>query len=113
MANSPIQPLERRILHALFALSRDTLHISAASLADAVGTTPTRAAAALIALERAGLCDASRARLTMLGLATAAQMGSARGGGSPRKRKATVTELRARAEENEPLAAMPSLPPLA
>ena len=55
---SPSRSLERRILHALFALSRDTLHISAGTLADAVGTTPTRAAAALIALERAGLTPA-------------------------------------------------------
>jgi hypothetical protein len=110
MADSLVQSLERRILHALFALSRDTQHISAATLADAVGTTPTRAAATLIALERAGLCDASRARLTMLGLAKAARMGSARGG-TPRARKLTVQVARAIEADVEPLAAMPSSAP--
>jgi hypothetical protein len=107
--NSSAASLQRRILHALFALSRDTQHISAATLADAVGTTPTRAAATLIALERAGLCDASRARLTMLGLATAARMGSARGG-TPRVRKLAVREPSA-IDVHEPLAALPSSPP--
>jgi hypothetical protein len=109
MADSLANSLQRRILHALFALSRDTQHISAATLADAVGTTPTRAAATLIALERAGLCDASRARLTMLGLATAARMGSARGG-TPRARKLPVIQAQPQAgiAQDEPLAATPS-----
>jgi len=111
LANSLTASLQRRILHALFALSRDTQHISAATLADAVGTTPTRAAATLIALERAGLCDASRARLTMLGLATAARMGSARGG-TPRVRKPPAVQAhppQPQAAQDEPLAAAPSL----
>jgi hypothetical protein len=102
--------LQRRILHALFALSRDTQHISAATLADAVGTTPTRAAATLIALERAGLCDASRARLTMLGLAAAARMGSARGG-TPRAPKVAPRSIQAIDSAAEPLAALPSTAP--
>ncbi|HMI94631.1 MAG TPA: hypothetical protein VK509_24825 [Polyangiales bacterium] len=110
MADSLANSLQRRILHALFALSRDTQHISAATLADAVGTTPTRAAATLIALERAGLCDASRARLTMLGLAAAARMGSARGG-TPRMRKVPARTLQAIEHEAEPLAALPSSAP--
>ena len=98
--------LQRKLLHALFALSRDTRHISARTLADAVGTTPTRAAAGLIALERAGLCDASRARLTMVGLATAARMGSVRGGGPRRMPKpAPVVALGADVDHAEPLAA--------
>jgi hypothetical protein len=110
MADSLANSLQRRILHALFALSRDTQHISAATLADAVGTTPTRAAATLIALERAGLCDASRARLTMLGLATAARMGSARGG-SPRARKPAAVRAQPQPQipQEEPLAAAPGL----
>lgn len=103
--------LQRRILHALFALSRDTRHISARTLADAAGTTPTRAAAALVALERAGLCDASRARLTMLGLARAARMGSARGGG-PRRKPEPAREAPTAVppdQRDEPLAAAPIL----
>ena len=43
--------------------------------------SPTVAAGALVALERAGLVDASRARLTMLGLARAARL-EATGGGA-------------------------------
>jgi hypothetical protein len=107
LANSISASLQRRILHALFALSRDTQHNSAATLADAVGTTPPRAAATLIALERAGLCDASRARLTMLGLATAARMGSARGG-APRARRPPHVPAQPAVAQEEPLAAAPS-----
>lgn len=73
-------PIENRILYALFALSRDTLPIDAERLGAAVGVGPTRAAEALVNLERAGLVDASRARLTMLGLARAAGAGSGAGG---------------------------------
>jgi hypothetical protein len=72
--------LEQQTLYALFCLSRDTRHISASTLAAALSVTPTCAAAALVALERAGLVDASRARLTMLGLAQAVRLGSAAGG---------------------------------
>lgn len=107
--------LQRRILHALFSLSRDTRHISAATLADAVGTTPTRAASALIALERAGLCDASRARLTMLGLATASRIRGQRGGPVRRRKSRAVqvnqlvqpapVQLPVRRDQPEPLAA--------
>ena len=71
-----------RILFALFCLSRDTRHIDATELARAAGVFVTEAAEALLALERAGLVDATRARLTMLGLARAAAM-SAAGGGRP------------------------------
>lgn len=71
-----------RILFALFCLSRDTRHIDASELARAAGISPTGAAEALVVLERAGLVDASRARLTMLGLARAAKL-SGTGGGRP------------------------------
>ena len=71
-----------RVLIALFVMSRDNRPISAASLARAAALTPTRAAEALIALERAGLVDATRARLTMLGLATAVRCGGAGAGGA-------------------------------
>jgi hypothetical protein len=71
-----------RILFALFCLSRDTQHIDASELARAAGISPTLAAQGLVVLERAGLVDASRARLTMLGLARAVKL-SAAGGGRP------------------------------
>jgi len=72
--------IENRILYALFALSRDTLPIDAARLGAAVGVGATRAAETLVSLERAGLVDASRARLTMLGLAKAVAGGQSLGG---------------------------------
>lgn len=71
---------ENRILYALYCLSRDTRHISAQTLARAAEVTPTHAARALVALEAAGLVDASRARLTMLGLAKAVSAGADLGG---------------------------------
>jgi hypothetical protein len=68
-----------RILVALFCLCRDTRPVDASTLGHATGLSPTQAAEALLALERAGWVDASRARLTMLGLARATQL-SARAG---------------------------------
>jgi hypothetical protein len=70
-----------RILVALYCLSRDTCHIDATSLGRTAGVSATAAAEALVNLERAGLVDASRARLTMLGLARAARIEAAGGGG--------------------------------
>jgi DNA-binding transcriptional ArsR family regulator len=101
MTDSP----QHRVLHALFCLSRDTGHISATTLGAAVGLTPTLAAQTLVALERAGLVDASRARLTLLGLATAVRLGPASSGsGSKRAVRAAVVE-RTLAPAQEPLAA--------
>jgi hypothetical protein len=71
-----------RILYALYCFSRDTCQIDATELARSVGVSATQAAEALVALERAGLVDATRARLTMPGLARAAAMG-AQGSGGP------------------------------
>ena len=70
-----------RVLHALYCLSRYTCHIDATELARAVAITPTEAAQALLALEQAGWVDASRARLTMLGLARAAALNAGSNGG--------------------------------
>jgi hypothetical protein len=71
-----------RILYALFCFSRDTCSIDASALARSCGVTATQAAAALVTLEHGGLVDATRARLTMLGLARAVALGTA-GSGSP------------------------------
>jgi hypothetical protein len=72
-----------RVLFALYCFSRDTYRIDASALARSVGLSATQAAAALVMLERAGLVDATRARLTMLGLARAVAL-SASGNGAPR-----------------------------
>ena len=71
-----------RILFALYCFSRDTCRIDASELGRAVGLTASRTAGALIDLERAGLVDAGRARLTMRGLARAVAL-QAGGGGCP------------------------------
>lgn len=93
-----------RILYALFCLSRDTRHIDATELACAARAAVTEAAQALLALERSGLVDASRARLTMLGLARAAAMSGA-GGGQPRVDLRHAKPRKSRAAS--PLAAAP------
>ncbi|MDD9943729.1 MAG: hypothetical protein OXU20_21990 [Myxococcales bacterium] len=70
-----IDAIEDRILHTIYCLSRDTRPIDAVILGRAVAISATAAAEALVRLERASLVDASRARLTMLGLARACQIG--------------------------------------
>lgn len=67
--------LLQHTLQAIFSLSRETLPVDATSIARAVGTTPVRVAEALVELEQRGWVDASRARLTMLGLAKAVANG--------------------------------------
>ena len=60
----------------------DTSRIDASELARSVGLSASDAARELIELERAGLVDATRARLTMPGLARAVALESG-GGGAP------------------------------
>jgi hypothetical protein len=96
-------PIAQQVLYALFCLSRDTRHIDATTLAAALSLTPTRAADALLALEHAGLVDASRARLTMLGLASAVRLGPAAGG--PRVDLAAAVAAAERRPSPVPLAA--------
>lgn len=99
------------ILVALFCLCRDTARVDATTLAQLTGHTPTLAAQALIALERAGLVDATRARLTMLGLARAARLAAAQRGGGGRQPAANSSkqlkpaQLVARARIKPPVAA--------
>lgn len=69
------QQLLNNTLQAMFSLSRATLPVDASSIARVVGTSPMRVAEALVVLEQRGLVDASRARLTMLGLAKAVANG--------------------------------------
>src|SRR5688500_20095159 len=87
-AKDTLTAIEQQVLIALFRLSRDTLHISARTLADEVSCTPTQTGAALVALEAKGVVDATRARLTMKGLVLAAQLGAGSGGARVTRRKA-------------------------
>lgn len=103
-------PVDSLILYALFCLCRDNRHISAATLARAARTTPTRAAAALVSLERAGLVDASRVRLTMLGLARAAAAGAGVGGGGARRAAPTAPKAAHAGSRPAPLAAIGARP---
>lgn len=68
------------ILHALFQLSRATAPIDASRLGHLTGQSATQAAEALLQLEQRGWVDASRARLTLLGLARAVQLDAGGGG---------------------------------
>jgi hypothetical protein len=106
-------PAAAEVLGALFRLSRDTQHISARTLADEVALTATQAGEALVLLEQRGLVDASRARLTMLGLATAMQLGAGEGGGGLRKPVQPKPPTMSYESAELPIAALPSQPPAA
>jgi len=102
------------VLFALFQLSRETCHISAATLAAAANSTPTGAARTLVALEAAGLVDATRARLTMAGLIAASRL-QASGSGGPAldleaARRASPAQASPDAPARVPVAAR-SVPP--
>lgn len=103
-----IDSTQQQALYALFCLSRDTRRISAQTLGAALSLTPTQAGRALVELEHAGLVDATRARLTMLGLATAMKLGPAASG--PRLDLRAPLRV-APAPVAEPLAAAPELAP--
>ncbi len=78
-------------LKAIFILSRASLPVDASAVAQVVGTSPMRIAEALVVLEQRGWVDASRARLTMLGLAKAVA------GGIPQTRAVVQPSKPARA----------------
>jgi Mn-dependent DtxR family transcriptional regulator len=66
-------------LDALYVLHGEAVSIvDASTLARHLGTSATRVAETLLHLESRGLVDASTARLTMAGLATAAALSAAR-----------------------------------
>lgn len=90
------QGTSERILLALYCLSRDTCRIDATALGLATGMTATVAAEALVWLEQRGYVDATRARLTMLGLARASQLVAAAGGGGARVSERHAKPKRAR-----------------
>jgi hypothetical protein len=63
-----------RLLTQLFRRSQDNESIEIFKLADACGVGPDDVVKAMAALDRAGLCDARRLRLTMSGLVMAAAL---------------------------------------
>jgi hypothetical protein len=98
-------PIDNRVLYALFCLSRATLPIDTTAIAEAAGLSTMAAGQALLRLEKAGLVDASRARLTMLGLAKAAALSPDLSGTAP-----GPAQQRPRAVQQEtlPVAANPA-----
>jgi|GEM_PF-2837354 len=69
---NPSTDLLFNVLETIYRLTPMQARIDASALARHLGTTPTEAARALVRLEQLGLADASRARLTLRGLAVAA-----------------------------------------
>ena len=59
------------VLHALYVQSSEASFVDVGVLSRRTGFSPIRVAEALLHLERKGLCDASRCRLTMHGLVIA------------------------------------------
>lgn len=99
-----------RILIALYRLSRDTCPVDAGALARATDLRAISAAQALVALERAGLADATRARLTMFGLARAARLDADIPGG-PMPLRAVRSRRPRKIRIMSPLAASETQPP--
>jgi hypothetical protein len=105
-------PATHRVLVALFSLSRSTSPIDAGVLGRMSGLSPTGAGRALVQLEAEGLVDATRARLTLLGLARAVRLAADGGAAaalpyttSPaRSRQAPAPLAAAWASDNERLA---------
>ena len=68
------RPTLQDTLIALFDLGRLDRPATADSLAEVLGASALRVAETLLELERRGLVDAGRCRLTMIGLAVAASV---------------------------------------
>lgn len=77
--------LQQRLLSTLLGLARGDVRASKARLAAELGVSDEDVARELVFLERRGLVDAKRVRLTFLGLASAAAAVSER---APRLRVA-------------------------
>ena len=97
-------PIDNRILYALFGLSRNTLPTDIEALAEATELPTHVVRLALVRLEQAGLVHASRARLTMAGLAKAVSLTRDLSGTAPGP---AVTRARAQPDAM-PVAATPA-----
>ena len=90
-------------LYALFCLRRHTLPVHSGSLARLTGRTATETALDLLELEGLGLVEANRARLTMLGLARAAQLARASGDDQRRlQRQGAIVTMRRMVQHMKP-----------
>lgn len=76
------------VLGTLFDLARDDRAADLAIVADAVGLSCVEADGVLAELERAGLVDGDRVRLTMSGLVIAVSAARGRRRGVSRRRRA-------------------------
>lgn len=96
-------------LYALFCLRSQTMPVHPGSLARLTGRSVTQTVLDLLQLESLGLASADRARLTMLGLARAAQLARASGAGQRRaQRRATIVSMRRMLQHlKPPVAAKP------
>jgi hypothetical protein len=79
-------------LYALFCLVRQTLPVHSGTLGRLTGRSASEIALDLLQLESSGLAEAATARLTMLGLARAAQLARASG-------NAAVPEVKVKARK--------------
>ena len=76
-----------QVLHTLYELARDDHPADLALVAEALGVSCVRADAILAELERAGLVDGDRVRLTMTGLVVAVSASRARRRGALGRRR--------------------------
>jgi DNA-binding IclR family transcriptional regulator len=70
-----MKPTFQDVLHALFVLASQDCHATVLRVAKKTGLSRAEVETALAALDRAGLVDADRVRLTLPGLAFAASAG--------------------------------------
>jgi hypothetical protein len=69
-----LNPTHRQLLRALYALAADDRHADLSLVASAIGASCVETDRQLAVLERAGLVDADRVRLTLVGLALAVSL---------------------------------------
>ena len=60
--------IEHAVLHALFTLAKNDRHATVLRLVEATGSSRTEVDAALASLDRKGMVDKERVRLTLIGL---------------------------------------------
>lgn len=76
-ASENLNGTERALLAVLFDMARTDCHATVLRLAERTGLTRPQVEDVLAQLERRGLVDAERVRLTMSGLATTMLLGAA------------------------------------
>jgi DNA-binding IclR family transcriptional regulator len=82
-------------LRVLFLLAREDIHADLSLLAQVIGAPPIEAGRQLAELERHGLVDAHRVRLTMTGLVVAASLDAQERKADGKTREATLRAIHA------------------